>query len=191
MALARKFGAAVLAATLTLTATQVADAAGPRRGQSGQQQVAAAPTATSTTVDINSELLYLIEEEKLAYDVYRAMLNAHGTRIFENISASEATHQNAALPLLQKRGLTDPRLGAGKFSDPGLQKLYDELVAKGVQSPRDALEVGRTIEEMDIADLEQVLAGIGPEDADVRTVMENLLKASRNHLSAFNRQLAL
>lgn len=188
MKVSRKFGAALLVGALTLTTAQAAEAAGPRHGQSTQQETSI-PAAASTTVDVNAELLYLIEEEKLAYDVYRAMFDAHGTRIFENISNSELTHQSAVLPLLESRGLTDPRLGAGEFSDPGLQQLYDGLVAKGVQSPRDALEVGRSIEEMDIADLQQVIAGLGPEDADVKAVMENLLKGSRNHLTAFNRQL--
>lgn len=188
MKLTRTFGAAVLAGSLALTTAQTAEAAGPRHGQSAQQ-VPSISAAASTTVDVNAELRYLIEEEKLAYDVYRAMFDAHGTRIFDNISNSELTHQSAVLPLLESRGLADPRLGAGEFSDPELQTLYDQLVAKGVQSPRDALEVGKAIEEMDIADLEQVIAGLGPEDADVKNVMENLLKASRNHLNAFNRQL--
>lgn len=189
MKFSRRFGAAVLAGALALTTAQAAEAAGPRHGQSAQQE-SSIPAAASTTVDVNAELLYLIEEEKLAYDVYRAMFDAHGTRIFENISASEAKHQTAVLPLLESRGLSDPRLGVGEFSDPELQALHDQLVAKGVQSQRDALEVGKTIEEMDIADLSEVIAALGPEDADVKNVMENLLKGSRNHLEAFNRQLS-
>jgi len=197
MALARKLGTVALATAIALSATQVADAQGYRwRGGSSPTQTTtpAQPTATTTPVngsfDINAELLYLIEEEKLAHDVYQTMSRKYGTRIFQNISASEVTHQQAVLPLLQARGLSDPRLGFGQFRNPELQNLYNELVAQGNASYRGALEAGRAIEVMDIADLEETLSQLSPADADVRRVMEQLLFASNNHLRAFERQLS-
>ena len=189
MKFSRRFGAAVLAGALTLTTAQAAEAAGPRHGQSAQQ-VTSIPAAASTTVDVNAELLYLIEEEKLAHDVYQAMYAKYGTRIFSNITASEATHQQAVLSLLQKRGLADPRLGAGEFRNPELQALYNQLIAQGDTSYRGALEAGKAIEVMDITDLEATLAQVSPADSDVIRVMQNLLQGSRNHLAAFERQLS-
>lgn len=189
----RQIGTAALALALTLSATQVADAQGHRwRGGSGATTtVTTTPVAPAGpvdgTIDLNAELLYLIEEEKLAHDVYRAMADRYGTRIFHNIAASEVTHQQAVLPLLQSRGLADPRLGFGEFRDPELQALYNQLIAQGNASYRGALEAGRAIEVMDIADLEATLPQVS--DADVRRVMENLLRGSRNHLNAFERQL--
>jgi len=68
-----------------------------------------------------------------------------------------------------------------------LQKLYDDLVAKGMLSLQDALEVGVLVEETDIADLKEVIAGNEP--AAVDRVLTNLLNASYKHLAAFERQL--
>ena len=195
----RQISAAALAGALTLSATQVAEAQGPWRGGSSAP-VAEAPVRIADEVaepvplngnfDLHAELLYLIEEEKLAHDVYQAMYAKYGTRIFSNITASEATHQQAVLSLLQKRGLADPRLGAGEFRNPELQALYNQLIAQGDTSYRGALEAGKAIEVMDITDLEATLAQVSPADSDVIRVMQNLLQGSRNHLAAFERQLS-
>jgi hypothetical protein len=136
------------------------------------------------------ELLYLREEEKLARDVYTALYASSSLQIFSNISQSEQRHMNAALTLLQTYGLTDPvgSNAAGVFTNSELQSLYDQLVAQGAASQIAALQVGVLIEETDIADLE---AAIGNTDKpDVIRVYNNLLKGSRNHLSAFTNNLA-
>jgi len=136
------------------------------------------------------ELLYLREEEKLARDVYTALYASSSLQIFSNISQSEQRHMNAALSLLQTYGLTDPvgSNAAGVFTNSELQSLYDQLVAQGAASQIAALQVGVLIEETDIADLE---AAIGNTDKpDVIRVYNNLLKGSRNHLSAFTNNLA-
>lgn len=135
-------------------------------------------------------LLFLREEEKLARDVYTALYASSGLQIFSNISQSEQRHMNAALTLLQTYGLTDPvgSNAAGVFTNTDLQSLYDQLVAQGAASQIAALQVGVLIEETDIADLE---VAIGNTDKpDVIRVYNNLLKGSRNHLSAFNNNLA-
>jgi hypothetical protein len=136
------------------------------------------------------ELLYLREEEKLAREVYTALYASSSLQIFSNISQSEQRHMNAALTLLQTYGLTDPvgSNAAGVFTNSELQSLYDQLVAQGAASQIAALQVGVLIEETDIADLE---AAIGNTDKpDVIRVYNNLLKGSRNHLSAFTNNLA-
>ena len=91
--------------------------------------------------------------------------------------------------LLDLYGIKNPTLNdkVGVFDDPKLQNLYDDLIEKGMLSLQDALEVGVLVEKTDIADLKEILAGNEP--AEVDRVLTQLLKASYNHLAAFERQL--
>ncbi len=141
------------------------------------------------TADATEEqLVYLIEEEKLAHDVYSAMFDLWGSKVFGNILKSEETHQSQVLTVMNTRDIEDPRsLKAGVFVNAELQSLYNELIAKGSKSAVDAYEVGVAIEELDIDDLTKMLATA--KDADVIAMMENLRKGSENHLRAFNNQL--
>ncbi len=63
------------------------------------------------------------------------------------------------------------------------------MIAKGEASLKDALTVGVEIEELDISDLENLMSA-DEVPADFEKVYGKLLKASYNHLNAFNRQLA-
>ena len=133
------------------------------------------------------QLVYLIEEEKLAHDVYSAMFDLWGSRVFGNILKSEETHQSQVLTVMETRDIDDPRSSkAGVFVNAELQALFNELIAKGSKSAVDAYEVGVAIEELDIDDLTKMLATA--KDADVIAMMENLRKGSENHLRAFNNQ---
>jgi len=132
-----------------------------------------------------ADLRFMREEEKLARDVYRALEDRWGVRAFHNISQAEQQHMDATLALLSKYEIDDP-VGAdseGTFVDPRLQQLYSDLVAKGQRSVVDALEVGATIEDLDLADLDRMLGRTDNED--IGTVYQNLSKGSRNHLRAF------
>ena len=149
----------------------------------------AATAEASTLSATDAMLLYMAEEEKLAMDVYDALGDLWGDRIFSQISSSEATHQDRVLSLLDAAGLADPRTGvAGTFVDEELQALYDELIALGSTSPTAAFEVGVMIEERDIVDLSEAISLTS--DASVITVLEALRSASESHLSAFERQLS-
>ena len=130
-------------------------------------------------------LRYMREEEKLARDVYVALYEKWGLRIFDNISNSEQTHTDAVKMLLERYGVADPAAGqpAGVFTDPALQALYNQLVEQGRRSLGDALRVGAAIEEIDILDLEERMAQT--DKADIRLVYDNLTKGSRNHLRSF------
>ena len=141
------------------------------------------------TADATEEqLVYLIEEEKLAHDVYSAMFDLWGSRVFGNILNSEETHQSQVLTVMNTRDITDPRSSkVGVFQNAELQSLYNDLIAKGSKSAVDAYEVGVAIEELDIDDITKMLATA--KDADVIAMMENLRKGSENHLRAFNNQL--
>lgn len=143
---------------------------------------------SSNTKSQESMLLYLIEEEKLAHDVYTAMYNLYGAQVFGNILKSEETHQSQVLTLLKARNIADPRNSElGKFTDAGLQKLYDELIAQGKQNKENAFKAGVAIEEKDIADITTQLATA--TDTDVVSTLEALRSGSENHLRAFNRQI--
>ena len=133
-------------------------------------------------------LLYLIEEEKLAHDVYTKLYDLYGNKVFGNILKSESTHQSRVKTLLDARDIADPRSkDLGVFTNPDLQKLYDELIAKGSLSEQDAYEVGVAIEEKDIQDISSMLAKIS--DTDIVSALESLRSGSENHLRAFNKQL--
>jgi rubrerythrin len=124
------------------------------------------------------------EEEKLAHDMYVTLYAQWGLATFQNISQSEQIHTEAAKALLDRYGLTDLASSeVGVFTNPDLQALYNDLVARGGQSLAEALKVGAAIEEIDILDLEERLAQT--DNADIQQVFNNLLKGSRNHLRAF------
>lgn len=144
------------------------------------------PLADAASGDVDAQLLYLIEEEKLAHDVYTVLGDLWGGNVFTNIAASEISHQDAVASLLVEYDIADPRSDEiGVFTDPDLQALYDQLVAEGSQSRAAAIDVGILIEQTDIADLQSTLDG-APDD--VAVIVERLLRGSENHLAAFERQ---
>jgi hypothetical protein len=133
-------------------------------------------------------LVFMVEEEKLARDVYEGLYEVWGELIFKNITRSEQTHMDALGRLLERYDIESPVADeAGVFANPELQTLYDDLMATGSQSLADALLVGAAIEEIDILDLEEYLAET--EQWDIQRVYENLLRGSNNHLRAFVREL--
>ncbi len=134
-------------------------------------------------------ILYMVEEEKLARDVYLTLYNETGLQIFSNIANSEQRHMDAVLSLIEKYNLTAPDTlnEVGVFQNPEIQELYNQLVQMGSQSVVDALKVGALIEETDIKDLEERIAQT--DNQDIKTVYSNLMAGSENHLRAFVGQL--
>ena len=144
-------------------------------------QIATLPMQTISDEESKS-LIHMREEEKLARDVYIAMFNKYGLRIFENISSSEQTHTDAIMQLLTKYAIKDP-VGAnavGVFTDPGLQALYTSLVNSGNVSILEAYKVGATIEDLDLYDLKVDLLKV--DNQDIILVYQMLSKGSRNHM---------
>ncbi len=146
-----------------------------------------APEAQPVVDATAASLLFMIEEEKLAQDVYVTLGNLWGSNIFSSIARSETSHQEQLLPLLAARGITDPRsTDVGVFVNDDLQALYDQLIAQGSVSRAEAMQVGIAIETKDIND---IAAAVAVEDEpDVIVVYERLLSGSENHLAAFQRQ---
>jgi len=140
--------------------------------------------------DDAAALIYLREEEKLARDVYTTLGAKWDRRVFSNIAGAEQRHMDLVKALLDRYEIEDPVTDdtAGSFTNPGLRKLYTELVASGESSLEQALLAGATIEDKDIFDL---YALIGSSDnADVKLVANNLVKGSRNHLRAYSKNLS-
>jgi len=132
-------------------------------------------------------LLYMVEEEKLAGDVYLALNDRWKLRVFDNIEEAERTHVAAVKTLLERYSLPDPTKGAGIFSNQTLQELYVDLVSRKSNSVKDALEVGAVVEEIDILDLEE--RSSQTDRADILLVYANLKRASENHLTRLCQQL--
>ena len=136
----------------------------------------------------DEQLVYLIEEEKLAHDVYTYLYNIYGAKVFGNILKSEQTHQGKVLTLLESRNIADPRSSElGVFKDQNLLNLYNSLTSQGKISATEAYKVGVAIEELDIKDITNQLSTA--IDQDVITTLNSLRDGSENHLRAFNRQL--
>ncbi|TFD34261.1 DUF2202 domain-containing protein [Cryobacterium cryoconiti] len=137
------------------------------------------------TDDQKTELAAMAEEEKLAHDLYVAFDEQYDATVFTRIAKSETKHLDAVRILLERYELTDPTVGlaAGEFVTDDTQALYDTLLAEGSVSLDAAMEVGRTVEETDIADL--TTANEDVTAPDVLKVYERLLAASEKHLVAF------
>ena len=133
------------------------------------------------------QLRYLVEEEKLARDVYTYLAANVTSQKFSNILKSEQTHMDNISALLKKYNYFNPTTtrAPGVFKDTELQSLYNKLIAQGSVSVAAAMQVGVAIEELDIADLQKMM--VNPAPADVKYAWDLLLKGSQNHLAAFNR----
>jgi hypothetical protein len=140
---------------------------------------------TPLTAVQTAQLQFMREEEKLARDVYQALYTKWNLRIFDRISESEQRHFDSIGRQLTLHGITDPALDkkAGEFTNPDLQKLYTDLLVKGELSLKDALEVGKLVEETDIEDLEKIMET--ETSAVLKRVYNSLLNGSLNHLDAF------
>jgi hypothetical protein len=140
-----------------------------------------------TSTDANN-ILFLKQEEKLAHDVYQFLYVKWGHATFGNISLSEQRHMDAVDGLIARYRLEDESPEEqGQFTFPELQELYEQLIAQGSQSLAEALAVGVIIEEMDITDIQKMLAAT--TESPIRRVLTNLLNGSYNHLDAFNKAL--
>jgi len=163
----------ILAAAPTLSA-----------GSNGRQ-VNPSPVRAELDEAEQATLLFMREEERLARDVYVEMGVAWQALPFDNIAQSEQTHMDSLKKAMDRYALPDPSdpTQPGVYTDPALQKLYDDLIARGEVSYLEALRVGALIEEVDIADLEAAIAET--DNTDLQKVYSNLMRGSRNHLRAF------
>jgi hypothetical protein len=134
-------------------------------------------------------LIRIREDEKLARDVYTTLGEKWNLPIFDNIARAEQHHMELTSLLVTRYEIEDPVVddATGAFKDPELGALYARLVAKGQESMEDALGVGATIEDLDLADLQKMIGA--SDNEDFQLIANNLAKGSRNHLRAFTKVL--
>ena len=150
--------------------------------------------AQTYSAEALADLRFMIEEEKLAGDVYRVFGGLYPTIMpFKNIPKSEDTHVSALVGQANGIGLYIgdlTSLSAGHYLNADLQSLYSSLVSYGSTSSFAALTVGKNVELKDIDDLNLAMSRI-PTTSSLYTVYGNLRNGSNNHLNAFNNWLAM
>ena len=162
-------------------------------GVSAREAALSTDTPTGLSEAEALDLQYLRDEEKLARDVYLYFAAIYNKPIFSDIAASEQQHMDAVKTLLDRYNIEDPVAGLaeGEFHEKAHADYYRDLTAAGTPDPGEellvalegALWAGATIEDLDILDISEMLART--DKGDLRTVYENLIKGSRNHLRAF------
>ena len=132
------------------------------------------------------DLVFMYQEEKVARDVYKTLGDIWGAKVFLNIQKAEQRHMDVIKSLLEKYSLPIPVVEdtVGVFENEALQSFYDQSIEQGKTSLQEALNIGLSIEETDIADLENKITDT-PED--IKAVFERLLNGSNHHLKAFSR----
>jgi hypothetical protein len=89
-------------------------------------QVSAATLPAGT----KASLTFMVEEEKLARDVYTTLYAKTGLNQFKNISKAEQTHMDLVRGLLKTYGIKDPTIGKVKYVlDRLLAGSYNHLAA--------------------------------------------------------------
>ena len=165
----------------------------------------AAPLSTLSQ-DLKDSITYMYSEEGLAHDVYLNIYKIQAVNQLQNIATkAEVKHIDAVNQIAQKYDLnitkypdTDKpysiddllRYGSGQYPVEPIQELYNLLYDKGIQSSKDALEVGCMVEVVDIDDLDKFIGYASASGAsDVLTVFDFLREGSYNHYWSFDEGL--
>lgn len=160
--------------------------------------------SSTLSQDLKDAITYMYNEEGLAYDLYMNIYEIQQVNQLQQIasgdqSGSEEKHISAVNDLAVKYDLNITQypgtdvpysvegIGAGNYSVPAINVLYEKLYNKGIESKRDALEVGCMVEVVDIDDLDEYLALAEESNAsDVLEVFNFLISGSYNHYWTFN-----
>ncbi len=184
--------AIIASMTAALMAAGMLGAQGTMESQIPVDTVTPVAVEMSVQADSNIEdgVLLMREEEKLARDVYLTLYEKWNLRTFGNIAKAEQNHMDAVAYLMEIKGIADPveYADVGVFTNEEIAGLYNTLVEKGSVSIVEAIKVGALIEDLDISDLEKLLANT--TDEDTIRVYENLLAGSEQHMRAFINQLS-
>lgn len=144
------------------------------------------PVDTSPLVlDANAHaaLLFQIDEERMARELYLAFAEKWGLQPFRNIPQAETRHEQIMRELAVRAGIAAPTSVAGRFDSAEVQQRYDALLALGLESADSALRVGAFVEEQDISDLKALIATTDNEA--LKNAAMALKTGSGQHLRAF------
>lgn len=160
-------------------------AAGPASGRCErpcvQTQNSTAPVALNAAA--REALLFQIEEERMARELYVAFGEKWAARPFRRIPQAERHHEDMLRALAARADLAVPVAEPAKFASPVIQQRYNTLLARGLVSETEALAVGAAVERQDIADLQALRPQVaGTELEPLVTALE---AASERHLAAF------
>ena len=147
---------------------------------------------TPLSDDVVASLRFMIEEEKLAGDLYEVFYDQTGLTVFDKIANSEDLHMNALVKQAESYGIDVSdllALPAGEYSDPSLQDLYSALLTAGSLSAEDALNVGVAIEQADMMDLAEAINLVA--GTKLVGVYSHLMDGSASHLAAFDASLSM
>ncbi len=201
--------------TITLlTAILIGCGSGGEKGQGNGDigasdalvDAAIASEKSTLTVELQDSITFMYSEEKLAKEIYLNLYAIQSVKQLTNIAnKSEVKHIDAVDRLAIKYNLnttlypdtTIPydatalnTFTSGKFPVVEIQELYDVLYEKGIQSEKDALEVGCLVEVTDVEDLDRYIIQATEANAtDVLTIFNFLRDGSYNHYWAFNKGL--
>lgn len=200
----------VMGVVLSLSACGSSSGQGNGGGNSGElpSTVVDAIVAPMSTLsqDLKDSITYMYSEEGLAHDVYLNIYKIQAVNQLQNIATkAEVKHIDAVNQIAQKYDLnitkypdtekpysTDDldRYGSGQYPVEPIQELYNLLYDKGIQSNKDALEVGCMVEVVDIDDLNEYVGyAIAAGASDVLTVFDFLREGSYSHYWAFDEGL--
>ncbi|MDD2791293.1 MAG: DUF2202 domain-containing protein [Sulfurimonas sp.] len=159
--------------------------------------------------ELKNTLAYMGNEERLAHDLYLKLYETYALNQLQNIATNSETQHIKAVQLLIQKYIVDISeftnidatelnykytdvndMQMGVYDIQAIQNLYDALLAKGLQSPQDALEVGCMVEVTDINDLDEDIALAHASNAtDIESTFTFLRNGSYNHYWAFNQGL--
>lgn len=141
----------------------------------GEANFGAAALSGKSEYTLEEMLTYAIQDEYLAQAEYKTIMEAYGEqRPFTNIMQAEGQHISRLLPLFTAHNIKVPE-----------DTALDHVVKP--ESLQAAYEAGVTAEVHNIAMYQAFLAQKDLPD-DVRQVFESLMRASQNHLRAFEQK---
>ena len=206
----KKFLKSMALILITLGLIGCGNGGGKGKGDNGQAEIlvndAIATEKSTLTAELQDAITYMYSEEKLAKEVYLNVYEKQAVKQLSNIATrSEVKHIDAVNKLAIKYDLNitlypdttipydEESLNSftnGKFPVVAIQELYDTLYDKGIQSEKDALEVGCMVEVTDVEDLDKYIEQAEKSNAsDVLTIFNFLRDGSYNHYWAFNKGL--
>ena len=163
------------------------------------------------TQELNDTIVYMGNEERMAYDVYTNLYTYHinnGIEIKQLLNIpenSESRHIEIVQSIVRKYNLdattviTNPvadsnvtlaEMPSGEYGVPAVQALYDALYAKGITSKQAALEAGCMVEVTDVNDLNaDIELAIEAGAEDIVAAYNILRDGSYNHYWAFDKGL--
>jgi hypothetical protein len=150
--------------------------------------VSADPTPLALSPAAQTALLFQIDEERMARELYTAFNAKWALQPFANIPQSEARHEATLRQIASRAAIAAPTSVAGSFDSAEVQQRYNDLLALGLESADSALRAAAFVEEQDIADLNTLIAAT--DNPALKDAAMALKTASGHHLQAFVSVLA-